>query len=322
MLLWLFLGGLVLMLAFGLSSYYAVSNIVRSVESDEEVFTDSGDLAVLEVKGVIMDSEETLRKIREIEDKDEIKAVVVRIDSPGGAVGPSQEIYDAIKRLSEEVAVVCSFGDIAASGGYYIASACEKIITNPGALTGSIGVIMPFMNLKDLYSWAKVDPFVIKAGKFKDIGSESRMMTEEEKRLMQEMIDQVHKQFKTAVEAGRHLPHDVVEKFADGRVFSGEQAVELGFADELGGEFEAIDAAAEMADIKEPRVVRENHRHEKITEFWESRTHAPAPQALAGLLQELTGNALTARLMPGVPYLLPAHFFGTAGPMASRAGAR
>src|SRR5690606_33541638 len=125
-------------------------------------------------------------------------------------------------KLRDKMKVVCSFDSLAASGGYYIAAGCEKIVSNPGTLTGSIGVIMPFMNLKDLYAWAKVSPFNIKSGKFKDIGSESRPMSEEERNLLQAMVAEIHAQFKTAIKKGRpHMNTEVVDNYADGRIFSG-----------------------------------------------------------------------------------------------------
>jgi protease IV len=306
MILWLFLGGIVLMMAFGLSSYFAVFNIIRTVEGESETFVESGDLAILKVEGVIFDSEDIMKSIRELEDKDEIKAVVVRINSPGGAVAPSQEIFDAVKRLRESKSVICSLGDVAASGGYYIAAACDRIVSNPGTLTGSIGVIMHFVNLKDLYTWAKVEPFIIKAGRYKDMGAENRPMTEEEKKLLQEMIDQVHAQFKTAVESGRKLSKEVVDQYADGRVFSGEQALALGFVDALGGEVEAIALAAKLAGIKgEPNVIRENPHRRQFGDFFETKKESSVVKEVLGAF----APALAVKLMPGVPYYLPAHLF-------------
>lgn len=314
--LWSFLVVLGLSAAFGFSIFYNVEKVVRrlGVGSTEESFSSSGNLAVLEIKGVIDDPESALRDIEELEDKASIKAVVVRVSSPGGAVGPTQEIYNALLRLRAKKKLLCSFGDIAASGGYYLAAACEKIYANPGTLTGSIGVIMHFMNLKDLYQWAKVQPVTLKAGKFKDIGNESRLMTDEEKTLMQEMLTDVHNQFKEAIRKSRKMPADVVETYADGRVFSGAQAKALGFVDELGGEFEAIRAAAKLAGITgKPEVIRANEGRgrPKISDFFEGKF---ANAILNRLLHQVKapGAVTSFSLKEGVPYFLPANYAGSA----------
>ena len=286
-----------------------------------EYFPDAGNVAILNIDGVIMESESTLEKLRELEDREDIKAIVVRIDSPGGAVGPSQEVHDALLRLRSDKKIICSFGDLAASGGYYIASACEKIVANPGTLTGSIGVIMHFMNFKDLYSWAKVSPVTLKAGRYKDVGSDSRAMTDEERTLMQAMLDQVHAQFKLAVQEGRHLSKEIVDHYADGRIFSGEEARKLGFVDELGGEFESVELAAEMAGILDSyEIVRETKEPKGWRGFFDSESRArqrytaSAPSdsgTLGSIVTALTssGDGSGFRLASGVPYLLPAHMF-------------
>jgi protease IV len=192
-------------------------------------------VGVVKIKGVIMDSHKVLKELKEFEEDSSIKAVLLRIDSPGGAVGPSQEIHDAVLRVRKAKPVVASFESVAASGGFYVAVAAQKIVTNPGTLTGSIGVIMDFANLGELYKWAKVDRFVIKSGKFKDVGSDSRPMLPEEKALLQELIGNVYEQFLKAVADGRKLPLDAVRPFADGRILTGEQAFKAKLVDRLGG---------------------------------------------------------------------------------------
>jgi protease-4 len=206
-------------------------------------------IGVVKVKGVIMDSAKTLKELKDFEEDSSIKAVLVRIDSPGGAVGPSQEIHDAILRVRKTKPVVASFESVAASGGFYVAVACQKIVSNPGTLTGSIGVIMDFANLSELYKWAKVERFNLKSGKFKDVGSENRPMTAEEKELMQTLISNVYEQFLKAVAEGRHLPVETVRPVADGRVLTGEQAFELKLVDKLGGLDVALDQIREVAKI-------------------------------------------------------------------------
>lgn len=312
LILWSFCVVVLIVSAFGFSIFYSVDRVVKKlgVTGADEVFTDGGNLAVLDIKGVIDDPEEVLQDIEELQDKSGIKAVVVRISSPGGSVGPTQEIFNALTRLREHKKVYCSFGDVAASGGYYIAAACEKIFANPGTLTGSIGVIMHFFNLKDLYSWAKVQPVVLKAGKFKDMGSENRAMTEDEKALLQDMLDDVHTQFKDAVRTARKLKADVVNNYADGRIFSGAQAKKLGFVDELGGEFETIAAVAKAAGIHgDPEVVRrEDHSgRRRFSQFFEGKS------LVEGALSYLLNGSAAApqnqfQLKEGVPYYLPPSF--------------
>ncbi len=299
--------------AFGFSIYYNVNRVVRSIGSnrsdDDEIFTANGNLAVVEVRGVIDDPDETLRAIRELEEKTEVKAVVLRISSPGGAVGPTQEIYDALLRLKKVKKLVCSFGDIAASGGYYIAAACDKIVSNAGTLTGSIGVIMHFLNLKELYSWAKVQSYIVKAGKYKDIGSEARDMTTEERALLQETMDDVHGQFKDAVATGRNLKRDFVDAYADGRIFSGTQAMKLGFVDQLGGEYEAIQLAAKLASLGEkPKIIRRNSRRPKFRDLFDGKAQN---DGIKGVVQSFFSEIPAFQIQPGVPYFLPSYMLNS-----------
>jgi protease-4 len=229
--------------AVGAAMYTAFGERMPSVSANS--------VLVLDVRGIILDSKPFLKKLQKYRDDHDIKAVVVRLDSPGGVVGPSQEIYEELKRTREMgKPVVASMGSLAASGAYYIAVGADKIVTNPGTITGSIGVIMEFANLGRLYDWAKVERYVVKSGAFKDMGSEFRAMTPAERQLLQGMMDNVHMQFKQAVAEGRHLKLAQVEKLADGRIFSGEQAVKMGLADSLGSLSDAIDEAGKLAGIK------------------------------------------------------------------------
>ena len=169
-----------------------------------------------EINSVIMDSK-TLAQLKKFDEDKGVKAVVLRLNSPGGSVAPSQEIYEAVKDFKKPV--VASMASVAASGVYYIAVGAPIIYANPGTITGSIGVIMEFANLEKLYEWAKIKRYVIKTGKFKDAGGEHREMTPEDRALLQGMIDDVLVQFKTAVAAGRKLSLEDVTKVADGRIF-------------------------------------------------------------------------------------------------------
>jgi protease IV len=212
-------------------------------------------VGVVEVTGVITDSKTTLRELREFEEDPRIRAVVVRIDSPGGSVGPSQEILEAMQRLQKKKHVLASMGSIAASGGFYVAMGGEKVYANPGTLTGSIGVISQFPNVSGLLKWAGVDMRTITAGKLKDAGNPFREMSAEERSYFQAMLDDVHAQFIGAVVEARKLPEEEVRKVADGRVFTGRKAKELKLVDELGGLQDAVREAGKLAGIRgEPRI--------------------------------------------------------------------
>jgi len=206
-------------------------------------------VAVVSVEGVIESSDDIVKTLDRLQKNDGIRAVVLRVDSPGGGVAPSQEIYDAVWRLREKKPIVASLGGEAASGGYYIASACQTIVSNPGTLTGSIGVIMHTGSVAELLKKIGVAPQTIKAGKFKDIGSPTREMTEEEKKLLGDVLENVHTQFIKAVARGRNLKPEDVRPLADGRIFSGEQAKDLRLVDQLGGLRDAVNLAAERAGI-------------------------------------------------------------------------
>lgn len=214
-------------------------------------------VAILSIEDIILDSSDYLEILRKIEKDDEIKALVVRINSPGGAVGPSQEIYAELEAFKTKKPVIASMGSVAASGGYYIACAAEKIYANPGTITGSIGVIAQFVNYKDLMNWAKLDMEVIKSGDFKDIGSPVRDMSKEEREYLQQLIDNVYSQFRDTVAETRNLDEDTMDRISDGRIMSGQQAKEINLIDELGTITDAINTAAEMGGIKgDPGVVR------------------------------------------------------------------
>ncbi len=197
-------------------------------------------------------------RIKHLADNPRVKAIVIRVNSPGGSVGASQEIYNEILRAREKgKKVIVSMGDVAASGGYYISSAADYILANPGTVTGSIGVIVGNINFQELISKWGIKMNIIKSGKYKDTLSSWRQMTEEERELLQEMVDKVYQQFVVAVAKGRKLKIEEVEKIADGRIFSGEKALELRLIDQLGGFQTAIRVAADKAGIKGEPVLDE-----------------------------------------------------------------
>jgi len=237
-------------------------------------------VALIRVEGVILDSQATITDLKRFAENPYVKAVVLRIDSPGGGVVPSQEIFDAVQRVRNKnnKAVVASMGTVAASGGYYIAAATDRIIANPGTLTGSIGVIMETANVEGLLKKIGVEGIVVKSGKFKDIGSPLRKMTDEEQALLQSVMDDVHKQFIDAVAEGRAMEVDAVQALADGRIFTGRQAKEAKLIDELGNLDDAIQLAADIAGIEgEPKVV-EPRRRFSLRELIESRLSVIFPK--------------------------------------------
>jgi len=215
-------------------------------------------IAIVEVKGVITQSSGVIEDLQQYLADDGVKAIVLRVDSPGGGVGPAQEIYREIMRIrsTSKKKVVTSMGSVAASGGYYIACASDRIVANPGTITGSIGVIMQFSNLEELLKKIGVKGVVLKSGEHKDIGSPFREMTPEEKRIMQEVLDNVHQQFIQAVADGRKLERSKVAQIADGRILTGEQAKNLGLVDQLGNLHDTIDITAKMVGIEgKPNVL-------------------------------------------------------------------
>jgi protease-4 len=220
-------------------------------------------IALIRIEGVIVDSQATVGELKKFGENPSIKAIVLRIDTPGGGVGPSQEIHDAVKRVRNKSnkAVIASMGSVAASGGYYIAAATDRIMANPGTLTGSIGVIMETANLEGLLQKIGVEGVIIKSGKYKDVGSPLRKMSAEERGLLQAVMDDVHKQFIEAVAEGRSLELRAAQVLADGRIFTGRQAKEAKLVDELGDLEDAIQLAAEVVGIEgEPKVVEPRRR--------------------------------------------------------------
>ena len=226
-------------------------------------------VAVVEVEGVIgvaadrgLDTESIIRTLGEYRDDPAVRAVVLRIDSPGGVVAPTQEIFTAVRRLREaKKPVVASLGSVAASGGYYVAVSADRIFASPGTLTGSIGVVMQLANVEGLLKKVGVEYVVVKAGAYKDVGNFARAMTPEERRILQSLLDDVYDQFISAVAEGRGLDPQAVRAFAEGRIYSGRQALGLKMVDDLGGLEDAIEAAAKMAGLPpKPKVLYPRRR--------------------------------------------------------------
>ncbi len=255
---------LILVLAFLVGSIALFSYLRGS--NAASVFGEK--LAVVEVKGVIANAQPIIKQLAEYGKDDSVKAIVLRIESPGGGVSPSQELYEEIGRTAKKKPVVVSMGAVAASGGYYIASAAKKIYANPGTITGSIGVIMQFTNLEELFSKIGFQMEIVKSGAYKDVGNPAREITPEERAYLQGLIDNVHQQFIRDVARGRGMQVEEVQEVADGRIFTGEQAKELGLVDELGNLEDAINAAAEMAGIEgEPKIILPEKKKRSVLEY-------------------------------------------------------
>lgn len=206
------------------------------LKDDNLLSTDKAAIAVVELKGEIWESQKLIELLMEAEENENIKAVIVSIDSPGGAVAPSQEIYEEVRRIDQIKPVYAVLGSIAASGGYYVASATRKIYASGGTLTGSIGAIIQTMDLSRLFEWAKVNPEVIKAGKYKDLGGPHRPLTEEERQMMEETIKDIHLQFKEDIlRTRKEKIKGPIEQYAQGQVFTGLQAKKYGLVDEVKG---------------------------------------------------------------------------------------
>ena len=270
---WL-VGCIVLLLGTLATVTLALLVVNLSMEQDGLALgTFSKRVGLIEIVGDIDSSEGVVDQLEHMRLDSTVRAVVLRLDSPGGGVGASQEIYEAVRKVRDaDKPVIASMGGVAASGAYYIACAADSIVANPGTLTGSIGVIMSFPNTEELFKKVGVRFEVVKTGKFKDIGSLSRPMTPEERDLLQTVLSNVYEQFVSAIAEGRGLERRDILPYADGRIFSGDQAQAYGFVDRLGDLNDAIQLAASMADIKgRPVVVRKERRRVSLLDLFQDK---------------------------------------------------
>ncbi|HEX2769178.1 MAG TPA: signal peptide peptidase SppA [Geobacteraceae bacterium] len=245
----------------------AILIIAFSMDENNSMAWEEG-VGLVEVKGVIIDSQDTIKQLNELRKNDKVRAVVLRIDSPGGVVGPSQEIYAEVKKLGARKKVVVSMGSLAASGGYYIAAPAAVIMANPGTITGSIGVLMKFSNIEGLMGKIGMKAYTLKTGKYKDAGSPLRPMSDRDRAMLQRVIDNAHSQFVKAVAEGRRLPVEEIRKLADGRIFTGEQALALKLIDKIGTLQDAIEEAGKLAGIKgEPQVIRPARKKNRLLDL-------------------------------------------------------
>ena len=249
----------VLLLLLGLLTVLALLSLIIALLFRGSPMGDK--VALVRIEGPIIDSKTPIDEIKEYVKDPSVKAIVLRVDSPGGGVAPSQEIYEEVKKAVAKKKIVVSMGSLAASGGYYISAPASRIVANPGTLTGSIGVIMEIPNLEGLMNKVGVKTEVIKSGRHKDIASVFRGIGREEREILQGVLDDVHDQFIKAVAEGRKMLPDQVRKLADGRIFTGKQAVGMGLVDELGNLEDAIKVAAKLSGIKgEPDVVSKKEK--------------------------------------------------------------
>ena len=295
-----------------LTLYSSLNRVLGFVENFNEatpskpVFKEKSTIAQLTIEGVIYGSREdifdSIEAIEEGVKDNNISGVLVYINSPGGSVAPTQDLQRRLLEIRNKIPVVCSFGDLAASGGYYLASACEKIFALPGTTTGSIGVIFQIMNIEDLANWAKIKPVTIKSGKLKDIASPFRTMTPEEKKYLQDLLDQVHEQFIRDVAKGRKskISESNLRQVADGRILTGEQALKEGLIDEIGGPNDALTFL---------------RKDKKIGDKAEVKKFPHPKKGLRGLFAEAKAPGILDEVRPFlnsfhglVPMLLPSYF--------------
>lgn len=242
--------------------------VIKLAGSDMSFGTEP--VAVVKIEGPIYESLDTLKELEELREDDDVKAIVVRIDSPGGAVAPSQELFEQLKKLRVSKKVVVSMGTLAASGGYYIACAADKIVASAGTITGSIGVIIEGFGLQDLLRKIEVENRVIKSGLYKDAGNPFRRMEEFEREYLQGISDNLYQQFLTAVSENRKIPMDKMRELAQGKIYSGQSALEVGLVDALGNIYDAIALAKKEAGLPSTAGVSWPAKPSAFESFFES----------------------------------------------------
>ena len=249
-------------------------------------------IGIVNIEGAITDSEPVVTQLVQFRKDKGIKAIVLRIDSPGGAVAPSQEIYWEVKKAAASKTVIASMGKVAASGGYYVACAANKIVANPGTLTGSIGVLMEFLQVEELLKKIGVGLEVLKTGEFKDIGSPHRKLSEKDRELISSLLSDIQKQFVEAVARGRNLPIEKVREIADGRILSGAQSKEHGLVDELGNFQDALELAKKMTGVEgEVTLVYPKKKGSRLWDF----VLRDASEALYSFLRKMPGMQIEYR---------------------------
>lgn len=250
-------------------------------------------IAILELKGPIIEADDFLKSVKKVSELDRAKGVVVRIDSPGGAVGASQEIYMSLKRLGEKKPVYASFGNVAASGGYYAALGAQKIYSLPGSITASIGVRMSHLDAHVLIERLGLQPDVLKSGAFKDVGAMHRPMRADERELLEHLLTTMHQQFKNAVATERKLPIEKVDLIADGRVVVGAEALEAGLVDEIGDLYSAVSAVGELVGLgKDPEIISIEDEKSWWQELFSAKILAKISQTIDNTVKNITNPSI------------------------------
>lgn len=260
--------GVIIVISFVIIALLTLFAFIGFSGEESSLWTGTGKkVGIVEVHGVIENSSDIIRQLRKYAQDSSVPAVVLDIDSPGGAVGPSQEIYEEVNKLRDKgKKVVASMRTLGASGGYYVACAADTIVANPGTITGSIGVIFQFPVAEELFKKIGLKFEVVKKGEIKDVGTYARSMTERERKSLQSVVDDTYEQFVDVVAISRNIKKEEVYKIADGSIFTGRQAKNLELVDELGDLQDAIKIAGEMVGIKEyPKTIKETKK--RITWF-------------------------------------------------------
>ncbi len=255
-----------------------VVSVFVFVMRDKVMFGDE-EVAIVNITGEIYQSKPTIDLLHQYEKRPRVKAIVLRIDSPGGGVAATQEIYEEVNKIREkgEKPVIASLGSVAASGGYYIACAAETIVANPGTLTGSIGVLINILNMEELLEKIGINVTTIASGDYKDIGSFAKELTPDEEKMLRGVVDNIHSQFLQVVEERRHLTPETLTLIADGRILTGEQALGYHLIDEIGNLNDAIEIAAEISGIEgDPRIITERKKF-SLLEFILGSTRLELP---------------------------------------------
>jgi len=291
-------GGLFAVLfGFMYLAWSTVKTVGTNVSLESET-TVGARIGIVEAKGTIgetpgVDADKIVKLLKKYEKDDDIRAIVLRVDSPGGAVAPSQEIYDAIKRIKARKKVVVSMGNLAASGGYYISAPADKIYAEPGTLTGSIGVIFMHFNIRGLLEAVKVDETTLKSGKYKDTLSPFRAVQDTDREEIQGISDDVYGQFVKAVAEGRGMPEAKVREIAEGRIYTGRRAKELKLVDELGGMDDAVASAWQLAGLSgEPKLQYPPREHEFSVRDLMRTVFQGAAECVQGAVREETQGGL------------------------------
>jgi len=289
----------IIVLFFG-SIFLGIGGLLTVFNPPDEHVSKSS-LLSLELNGVILDGKDVLEPLRKYRNEKHIKGVLIRLASPGGVVGPSQELFEEIRRTREEykkpVYTVCT--SVAASGAYYAAVGSDQIYTTPGCMVGSIGALIEFVNLERLYDWAKIQRYAVTTGKFKDAGAEYKPLTPEQRALFQDLLDDVLRQFKAAIVEGRKMKPEFLDQYADGRVFTGAQAVKLGFADKIGTWDQARQDLGEATGLGRDPEMFKPRKHTSLFEMLNEASSESRFQKIAHDVLQMELNGQPLFLLPG-----------------------